>query len=91
MPRRDLQSIWTLLGDLYRELPLLFRVCFFGGLALGLAIGLYLMSGIPRSELRFGLMRGVHWFIFALTAVGGVAGLATAALIEVIGRAMRKK
>jgi hypothetical protein len=84
MPQRDLRSVWTLLADLYRELSVLFRVCFFTGLAAGLALGLYLISGIPRSEMRFGLFRGVQWFLFGLTVVGGLLGLGLATVIELV-------
>ncbi len=91
MPQRDLGSVWELLADLYRELPVLFRVCFFSGLACGLALGLYLVSGIPRSELRFGFFRGVVWFVFGLTGLGGLLGLAVGAVLELVWHQLRGK
>jgi hypothetical protein len=91
MPQRDLGSVWELLADLYRELSVLFRVCFFTGLAGGLTLGVYLVSGIPRSELRYGFFRGVWWFIFGLTALGGLLGLGLAAVVELAWRGLRGK
>ncbi len=84
MPKRDMQSIWSLLSDLARELSWLLRIGFFGGLLIGAGLAFYLVSQIPIAEIRRGFLRILLVFVLGSTAVGGFLGLALGVVAELL-------
>src|SRR5262245_43716129 len=87
MPKRELQDVWGLLWDLFREFSWPLRLGFFGGLAAGCALGVCLVTQVPRVELRFGLGRAAVLFVVGLVILGGLLGLAAGGLADLAWRA----
>lgn len=88
MPKNDLQDVWSLLADLARELSWFLRIGFFGGLILGAAVGVYLVSQVSPEEIRRGFVRILLLFILGTTALGGFLGMAIGVVVELAAQAI---
>lgn len=82
MAKNDLQNVWVLLADLFRELSWTLRIAFFAGLAAGLGVGIYLASQIGGEEIRRGVVKILVVLILGMTALGGFLGLALGTVVE---------
>jgi hypothetical protein len=88
MPKRDMQDGWSLLVDLARELSWTLRIAFFGGLLVGLGLGIYLVNQVPAEEVRRGFFRVLIVFVVGLMALGGFLGMALGAAVELAVQAI---
>jgi hypothetical protein len=88
MPKRDLQDVWGLLAELFQELGWPLRLGFFGGLAAGGVLGLYLVGLVPRGELRWGVGRAAVLVVIGLVMLGAFLGLFLGAVLDLAWKAL---
>jgi hypothetical protein len=82
MAKKDLQSVWQMLGDVIREVSPILRWCFIAGLLGGLGVTVYLARQVPGGEWRYGLGRMVVVLGISLVMAGGFLGLVAGALLD---------
>jgi hypothetical protein len=89
MPRKDLQSVWSLLADILREVTPIVRWSIVAGLAAGLAGCVYLTVQVPGSDLRLVLGRALWPLAGGLVLAGGFLGLVLGIVLQVAVEAVR--
>jgi hypothetical protein len=92
MPKKDLNDLGGLLGDLWKELSPVVRTFLFLGLAGGVLTGVLLLFGLPSDYSVRLAGRILIWVGLGLVVAGGVLGLLAGVVVEtVIARLRRPK
>ena|SRR5579883_2716537 len=89
MPKQGREGLAELLGDLWRELSPVVRVCLFGGMGVGFFTALYLTLGIPPEQGQSWLVlraeaRVLFVMLCVLTFAGAFAGLVLGVTVELV-------
>ena len=89
MPKQGREGLGELLGDLWRELSPVVRICLFGGMVIGFFAALYFTLGIPAEEGQSWLVlrteaRVLFVLLCVLTFAGAFGGLVLGVTVELV-------